>query len=387
MKKIALIMAIVMVLTLVGCGNTTQGSTGADAALVADTVKVGVSLPITGNSAETGTGMKAAIQMAADEWNAKGSIDGKKIELVVMDSKADAKECADIARIFTGNSEIVAVLGDFNSASTLSAAPIYQEAGLVMLTPTASHPDIPEVGDYIFASMGRQSDEGPFMAVQCAGQYIGAKKVGIIYANNDWGVVVNDQFVEASKDAGFEVVAQEPIMDGEKDFTTTLNKIRQSDPDLLVLMLQHTECAMASQQVRQMGWDIKLMTAGASYTEQLIDLGGEAVEGIISESPFIVEESNEECKKFSETIYEMVGFKPGIHAAGAYDAANILFAAIDKAGSTDRTAIRDALRDYQGFSGLMGPIEFDEVGGVHRKYRVLTVENGAWVALTDYDFY
>lgn len=390
MKKImAFILSVIMVFALIGCGNGNTNNSSSDdtSAGTSNTIKIGVSLPLTGNSAESGAGMSAAIQLAADEWNAKGGIDGKEIELTVMDSKADAKECADVARIFTGDPEIVAVLGDFNSACSLSAAPIYQEAGLVMLNPTASHPDIPEVGDYIFASMGRQSDEGPFMAIQCAGQYIGAKKVGIIYANNDWGVVVTEQFVEAGKEADFEVVAQEPIMDGEKDFTTALNKIRQANPDLLVLMLQHTECAMAAQQVRQMGWDVALMTAGASYTEQLIDLGGDAVEGIISESPFIVEKTNEECMKFSEAIYEKVNFMPGIHAAGAYDAANMLFSAIDSADSTDRTNIRDALATYKGFSGLMGPIEFDEVGGVHRKYRILTVENGEWVALTNYDYY
>lgn len=352
-----------------------------------DPIKVGISAPLTGNSAEYGKSITAAVKLAADEVNANGGVQGRQIELVMMDSKADAKETADVARIFTGDPEIVAVIGDFNSTCSMSAAPIYQEAGLVMLNPTAGHPDIPATGNYIFATMGRQSDEGPFVARQLVGQFLGAKTAGVLYVNNDWGVLATKGFVSVSEESGFKVVAQENIVEGEKDFSTALNKIRQTNPDVLVMMLQHTECSMASKQVRQMGWEVPLVTAGASYTEQLIKLGGQDVEGILSESPFIIEETDDMAMEFSRKIEEEIGFAAGIHAAGSYDAAALLFAAMGQAKTLDRDGIRDALEAYTGFSGLMGPIEFDEVGGVTRKYRILTITDGKWIPLTGYDYY
>jgi branched-chain amino acid transport system substrate-binding protein len=352
-----------------------------------DVIKIGVALPVTGNYAEYGKGMLAAIQFATDERNAAGGIKGKQIKLVPMDSKGDAKEAADIARIYTGKEDILAVITDFSSTGSMAAAPIYEEGTLTMISPTASHPDLPGMGNYIFGIMGRQSDEGPFMAEQVVSQYLGAKKVGIIYHNNDWGVSVMQNFEGACKDINLDITAKENFVDGEKDFTTALNKIRQTDPEVLVLLAQHNEVAMIAKQVKQMGWDIKLVSAGASYTDQLLGLGGKDVEGLISESPFILEGSNATDQAFIAEIVKRVNLVPGVHAAASYDAAGSLFDAIEAADSLTRTAIRDAYAKTANYPGLAGPITLDDVGGVHRKYRILTIENGKWKALTDYDWY
>jgi len=391
MKKLIAVLLTFLTLTMLlpSCSGSKKPAENSSAAPETNTktIKVGVAFPLTGNYAEYGKGMTAAVELAAKEFNDVGGVKGRNIELVIMDSKGDAKEASDIARIFTGNNEIVAVMNDFSSTCSMAAAPIYNEAGLVQLSPTASHPDFAAMGDYSFGTIGRQDDEGPFMAKQVAQRYMGAKSVGIIYINNDWGVVTTKTFSTACDEVGLKITAKENFVEGEKDFTTALNKVRQTNPEVLVLMMQHNECAMICKQIKQMGWNIKVMSAGSVYTEQLLTLGGADVEGLISESPFIIEENNERGQAFIKAIQAKVNLIPGIHAAGAYDGAGALFAAIKNTPELTRSSIRDTFAATKNYDGLAGPITFTETGDVHRKYRIITIENKKWKALTDYDYY
>ncbi|MCD7909876.1 MAG: ABC transporter substrate-binding protein, partial [Clostridium sp.] len=142
-----------------------------------------------------------------------------------------------------------------------------------------------------------------------------------------------------------------------------------------------------SKQVKQAGWDMQIMGAGAMYSDQLIQLGGADVEGLIAESPFIIEESDPKAMEFATEFEKRAGFKPNIQAASAYDTAMLVADAIGRAAEVSRSAVRDALADTDNFMGITGPITFTEDGDVHRKYRVMAIQDGKWVALTGYDYY
>ena len=152
----------------------------------AKTYKFGILGPITGVNTEYGKGFQVAAQMAADEINAKGEM---RIEFVVKDSKGDPKESADLARQFGDDESIMAIIGDFTSSCCMADAPIVDEAGIVLLSPTASNPNYASMSPFTFSAMGRQDAEAPFFSTYLLKKYAGAKKVGVIWINSDWGKV------------------------------------------------------------------------------------------------------------------------------------------------------------------------------------------------------
>ena len=149
---------------------------GAPAAWSADPIHIALSAPLTGNFAEYGQNFQKAIDLGVEWINAAGGIKGRPIVMVVGDSKADPKEAAALAQKFTSDSKIVAEIGDFSSTACLAAQPIYDRAGMVQLSPTASHPNFAPGSPWSFGIVGTQAGEGPFMA-RYAVQKLGKKRL------------------------------------------------------------------------------------------------------------------------------------------------------------------------------------------------------------------
>ena len=401
MKKTLFVLLLCVVLlgsVLVGCQ---QSSEEPDAVETSDTetvetaepsvdvtpIKIGVAAPITGNWAEYGLGFQVATAMAAEEINAAGGVQGRPIELVVMDSKGDAKEATAIARQFADDEEIMAVVGDFSSTCCMATAPIYEEAGLVQISPTASNPDYAGLNDYMFGVMGVQSAEGPFVAEYLLGKYVEAENVAVIYLNNDWGVSASTYLIEKAKEVGINIVAEENHVDGEKDFTALLTKVQQSNPDTICLVTFYNECAIIANQVAQMDWDVQLTALGPGASEQIIELGGENVEGFLTSTPFFAtDEGDSKASAFKKAFEPKAGFTLNVHSACAYDALYMVAAAMENCDEITRDNIRDELAALKGFVGVTGPIEFQPAGDIIRKYLIVGIENGEWVQKTDYDY-
>ena len=329
MKKMQAVMLLcaAVVLSFTGC----KGKDTADASSGTEPLKIGVAAPITGNYAEYGLGFQVATAMAAEKINAEGGINGRPIELVVMDSKGDAKEATAIARQFADDDDIMAVVGDFSSTCCMATAPIYEEAELVQLSPTASNPDYAGLNKYMFGVMGVQSAEGPFVAEYLLGKYLGSKKVAVIYLNNDWGVSASTYLIEKAKEVGIDIVAEENHVDGEKDFTALLTKVQQTNPDTLCLITFYNECAIIANQVAQMGWDVQLVALGPGASEQIIDLGGRNVEGFLTSTPFFApNEGDSLATQFKKAFEPKAGFTLNVHSACAYDALSMVADAMKK---------------------------------------------------------
>lgn len=385
MKKmqIVILLCVAIVVSFTGC----QGKDTADASSGTEPLKIGVAAPITGNYAEYGLGFQVATAMAAEEINAAGGIDGRPIELVVMDSKGDAKEATAIARQFADDDDIMAVVGDFSSTCCMATAPIYEEAELVQLSPTASNPDYAGLNEYMFGVMGVQSAEGPFVAKYLLGKYLNSKKVAVIYLNNDWGVSASTYLIEEAKEVGVDIVAEENHVDGEKDFTALLTKVQQTNPDTLCLITFYNECAIIANQVAQMGWDVQLAALGPGASEQIIDLGGSNVEGFLTSTPFFApKEGDSLATQFKKAFEPKAGFTLNVHSACAYDALYMVVNAMKNCDGISRNNIRDELASMKGFVGVTGPIEFQPAGDIVRKYLIVSIENGEWVITTDYDY-
>ncbi|MCI9548506.1 MAG: ABC transporter substrate-binding protein [Oscillospiraceae bacterium] len=364
---------------------TQQEGTGDEAK---NPIRIGLSTPITGSFAENGIGTQAAVEMAVEEINAKGGINGRLVELEIQDSKSDATQAAQIATMFTEDSSILAEIGDFASGACIAAAPIYQEAGMVQLSPTASNPDYTLQGDCMFSIFGKTTDEGRFIADYLLKKYMGAQNVGVIYVNSDWGAEAYDILSGCCQDNGVNIVASETFFEGEKDFNAILTKVRQTNPDTVMLMMGYDSGAVAIKQIRQMDWDVKVGISGLAYSEQLITLGGADCEGVLSEIGFVIDETNPEMMAFATEFEKRTGFAPNMMMTCAYDAMNMLAQAIENCGDdVDRASVRDALAALEGFEGLTGPKTFNEDRTItQRNFKIVTIQDGAWKVLTDSDY-
>ena len=348
-------------------------------------LKIGLSTPITGNFAENGIGTRIAVEMAAEEINAAGGINGRPVEIVVQDSKSDATQATQIATIFTEDESILAEIGDFASGACIAAAPIYEEAHMVQLSPTASNPDYTLQGEYMFSIFGKTTDESKFIADYLLKKYMDAKNVAVLYVNSDWGVGAYENLAANLEANGITMVAADSFFEGEKDFNATLTKIRQTDPDTIMLLMGYDSGAVVIKQIRQMDWKLNVAISGLSYSEQLIKLGGEDVEGVLSEIGFVIDETNPEMLEFATKFQEKAGFAPNMMMTCAYDAMHLMAKAIELCGEdVTRENIREALLKVEGFVGLTGPKIFNEDRTINqRNFKIVTIENGAWKVLTD----
>lgn len=379
-KLIALLLALVMVLSLAACGNSgneEKPEAGSDS----DVIYFGLSAPITGNQAESGVMMTVGAKLAIDDINAAGGINGKRVELKIMDNKADAKESPEIARKFVQDEEVLAVCGDFLSGQSMAAAPVYEEGGLVQLSPTSSASGFPVMGDYQFSVAGIATDESPNYVQKVLVEAYKVKRLAIIYANSDWGVEVAETIKALAEEAGIEVVAYENYLEGDKDFTAVLSKIRQAEPDHMLLGCQYTEGGLIVNQVKQMGWDIMMSTQGSLTNQAFCDLVGDAnVSGIASA---IFTEENPDGYAFAQRFVahpESGGIQPSMRAAFSYDAIMLLAEAAKRCGDDlTRANLRDQLIAIQDFPAVCGgTISFEPEGYAHRVYTVVSIQDGTW---------
>ena len=377
-KGFSILVCIILLCGVVG---------GAVAQTSGDPVRVGLSTPITGNFAENGVGTQVAVEMAVEEINAAGGINGRPMEIIVQDSKSDPTQSAQIATMFTEDETILAEIGDFSSGACIAAAPIYEEAQMVQLSPTASNPDYTLQGEYMFSIFGKTTDEGRFIADYLLKKYMEAKDVAIIYVNSDWGVDAYEILSGYLKDNGLNEVAAEAFFEGEKDFNAILTKVRQTNPDSLMLMMGYDSGAVAVKQLRQMDWDVKVAISGLAYSEQMITLSGAEGEGVLSEIGFVIDDTNPDLVAFAEEFKSRAGFEPNMMMTCAYDATHMLAEAMRSAETLDRVSIREALFNLKGFTGHTGVKEFNEDRTItQNNFKIVTIENGAWKVLTGYDY-
>lgn len=345
-------------------------------------VHFGVSGPLTGANAQYGAQWKAGFDLALDEINAGGGVLGRPLAYVFEDSQSDPRQSVAIAQKFVADPRIVIELGDFSSPASMAASPIYQRAGLVQLGFTNSHPDFTKGGDFIWSPSVSQADQQPLLA-ELAAKKLGLKRIAVLHLNTDWGRTSKDVFVKAAGERGAQVVIAEGYLADEKDFRSTLVRVRDAKPDGIVLISYYADGALIAGQLQATGIKLPTVAVGSVYSPKFLELGGAAVEGIVSNTSFFPAEARPEVQSFVSRFKAKHGREPDAFNAYAYDAAIIAATAIRTAGSTERKAIRDAfykLKDVP--SVIFGRASFDaqtrRVAGV--KSVDLVVKGGQWAA-------
>ena len=325
-----------------------------------DVIKIGVAGPMTGDQAKMGTDFKNGVALAIDEWNAKGGVLGKKIRVLIEDDQHDPKQAVSIANKLV-NEGVAGVIGHFNSSCSIPASDVYNRAGIPMITPASTNPQLTERGYRgVFRVCGRDDQQGR-VAAQFAITQLKVKKVAVIHDKTTYGQGLADEFKKNLANTA-EVVYYGGIVQGDKDFKTVLTSIKEKKPELIFFGGIYPEAGLLVKQSREIGLNVPFMSGDGVIDPKFIEIAGaEAAEGTyltFSPDPAGIPTA----KAFIENYKAKFG-EIGPYSMYAYDAANIMLKAIEAAGSTDGKAIIDKLHSME-FSGAFGKIKFDDKGDV-----------------------
>ncbi|GAA4296099.1 ABC transporter substrate-binding protein [Anaerocolumna aminovalerica] len=384
MKKMKKVLSLAMISAmtislLAGCGKK-EGSkeTGSSA----DTIKIAVAAPMTGDNAEYGQGFLNAANMMAEEWNAKGGVLGKQIDIVPYDDKNSSEEAATIAQKIVSSKDIIGVIGHFASGVCMTAAPVYNENNIIEISPSASHKDYSGIGDYIFRNNTVISTEAK-ASLDIAVNDFGKKNIGIISIKTDWGTgtaqVIKDLATELEGD-GVKIVAHEEVVEGSDDYSPAITKLNEAGADVVICAGMYNLVAPVAKQYKRVNPDIKIVGFSNAYSQQLIELGGEDVEGVGFPVIFFSGSEDPTIQAYVEKYKGKFGNEPSALTSQAYDSVGMLLTAIQEAGTTDSAKVREALTGVQ-YPGVAGDTKFDENGDVQKEFVKVTIENGKFVQM------
>lgn len=322
-------------------------------------VKIGFIGPLTGDYANYGTLCRQAVEMAIDEINAKGGVNGVQIKLFAEDSEGDSQKALAAMEKLSSSDKVCAIIGPVLTGETFSVAERAQAEGIVVITPSASHKDITNVGDYIFRTTPSDGLQG-----EVAGKYwadvLGYTKLAVLYAKNDYSQGLYESMSEAFEQEGGKVVAAETFMVGDKDFKTQLTKLKNTDAQAIYLPDYTAEMAQILEQASQLGMDKPFLSGDGFLSEEIYSLAGQYTDGVVYTASALVEESSRN-KEFKDAYAAKWGIGPDSFATNAYDATYILASVIEKVG-TGRAAIKSGMEQVKDFEGVNGIINFASNG-------------------------
>ncbi len=353
------------------------GSAGA-AEAAGEPIYLGVSGPLTGPNAQYGAQWKQGFDLALDQINGSGGIKGRPLRYLFEDTQSDPKQTVAVAQKFIADKRIVAELGDFSSPASMAASPIYQRAGLLQFGFTNSHPDFTKTGDFIWSNSVSQAEEQPLNAA-FAVKRLGFKRIAVLHLNTDWGRTSKDHLVAAAKALGAEVVATEGYLPEEKDFRSTLVRVRDAKPDSLFLVSYYADAALLVRQARQTGLTVPVAAASSIYSPKFVELGGDAAEGVFTSSRFFPEDPRPEVQTFVQAFKAKYDKEPDAFNSYAYDTVILFGQVLREAPDLERKTIRDTLAKVKDVpSVIYGKASFDpatrRVAGA--KSAELVVKNG-----------
>lgn len=305
----------------------------------------------------------------------------------VLIRKGDPKEAVNVANLIVSDPTVIAGMGSFSSSCAMAAAPVFEEADLLLFSPNASHTDFPAMGENMFSAVMSQKYEGAEFADALI-EMFGAQNVAILYQNTDHGVIATDVFTKQYEAGGGKVIMSETFIPGQtKDFSPVLSRIKEQDPDLFYVNASYNDCAQIFMQAKALNMDCQLVGPGMLLTEEFLDVVGNKIDGTIVMSsvpaflPSVLEsgELDAASKNFVDSYTAEYNEVPDGFAASAFDAVNIVLDAVAKVG-TDTPALREelkTLRDYPGVSGYN--MSFNEQKEMVKGIYLFEIQDGQFV--------
>ncbi len=343
-----------------------------------DTIKIGLAGVMTGSNGQIGSAMIYGSQIAIEEWNAKGGLLGKRIEMVVRDDEGKPEKAVAVAQEISAQG-VVAVLGHFNSGCTIPSSTIYHENQILQITPGSTNPKVTEQGfATLFRLVGRD-DQVALHAADYALRKLKIKKFAVLNNKTTYGSGVAEEFRKYALSQGAEIVLFDGVAEQELDFRANIAAMKAKGAEALFWGGMYDQGGPLVVQMRQDGFNIPLLSGdGMMNSELLKSLGNYGENVFISFWP-----DHHQIPAAQPFIQKYVAKYGAIepYSLYGYDAANVLFTAIQKTGTTQADQV-SALLKSQPFETLFGAIEFDQKGDLKKvNLKVWTVRAGKFVVV------
>jgi len=357
-------LCILVVATLFGCTHQDE-----------NVIRIGAAGPMTGDQSKMGIDLRNGVELAVQEWNEKGGVLGKKIQLVSGDDQADPKQAVSIANKFI-NQKVNAVVGHWNSNCSINASTYYNTANIVSVSPASTNPRLTRQGyKTVFRVCGTDDQQGG-VAAEFVLKTMKPKRVAVLHDNTTYGKGLADFFKQViEKDV--QVVYYDGIQTKDPDYKAVLTLIKDKNPDVYFFGGVYPEAGRLVRQAKEVGMNISMVTGDGVYDPTFINIAGKSAEGTYV--TFGKDPSGLATSKSFNDRYSAKYGPPGPYSIYAYDAANIILTAFQKTGKTDGLTVAEYM-SKNTFSGAFGEISFDKNGDVTRApYVVWRVAGGKFV--------
>ncbi len=337
-------------------------------------IELGAVLVMTGPDAKAGQSARQGIDLAADEINNSGGIQRKKIRIIYEDDQGDPQKAVSAVTKLINIDRVPVIIGPMWSSPVLAVAPLVEKKHVVLLSPTASNPDITNAGDYVFRNTYSDLFEGSKTA-EYAYKKLGYRKMGILYINNDFGRGLDRVFMNKFKNMGGDVLVEENYDPKAVDFKSQLAKIKGSDIEAIYLV-GYSEVGQILKQAKELGLRTGFISTIMFEISDVIKIAGDAAEGVVyAFVSFDPELGDAKVTDFSQKYEMKFGIPPDPEAAFSYDALKIIASVIERVG-TNPENIKNALYQVKNYNGVTGETTFDVNGDVSKPIGFKKVKNG-----------
>ena len=323
--------------------------------------------PMTGQYAVFGEQMRRGAEQAVKDINAQGGVLGEELSLRVGDDACDPKQAVAVANQMV-NEGVVFMAGHFCSGSSIPASSVYNEEGILQISPASTNPQLTEQGfDNVFRACGRDDQQGEMAANYVVDNDVGSK-VAVIHDKTAYGKGLADEFKKTLNSLGVDEVMYEAITAGDKDFTALIAKMKNEGVDLIYLGGYHTEAGLITRQAREQGLEATMMSGDALVTDEYWSITGNTGEGTLM--TFSPDPRKNEIAQPVVQAFQEQGYDPEGYTLYTYGTIQAWAQAVEKAGSTDLDAVIEALHENQ-FDTVLGTIGFDDKGDIEGQSYVM----------------
>ncbi|HEX3729872.1 MAG TPA: ABC transporter substrate-binding protein [Opitutaceae bacterium] len=347
-----------------------------------DTLRIGEVASLTGKEAAYGQSSHDGTLLAIEEINAAGGVLGKRLELITLDDASKPGEAGTAARKLISRNKVAALLGEVASGRSMEMAPIAQNARIPMISPSSTNPRVTQVCNYIFRVCFTDPFQGAVLA-KFALAHLHARKMAILTSvSSAYSVGLSKYFREPYQAGGGTIVDEQKYSEGDKDFKAQLTAIMASGADGLLVSGYYTEAALVCRQAQQLGLDLPIFGGDGWEAQELITIGGDAVEGKFYSTHFSPASPVPAVQAFVARFRQRWGAEPDGMAALGYDSAEVLADALKRAGTSAPAALRAAIAATRDFPGVTGSTTLDANRDATKPAVILTVKDGKF-ALVD----
>lgn len=373
MKKRSLILSglLGISLFLTGCAsNQSSGSTSSK-----DSIKIGWVGPLTGPTSTDGTLSRNAAQLAIEQFNKDGGVDGEKVELVAEDDQGKPEEALKSVQKLINSDKVTGIVGGGYSGPMKTVTPKVQAAKVPMVVAYAVHPDITKGGDYVNRVIYTADVQGKAMADYAVND-LKKKNIAVLYVDIDYGISIYSAFKDEAKKLGANIVIEKPFKMGDKDFSSVLTAVKGAKPDALYVVGYYNEAAGIVTQSKELGINAQFLGVDGFDSPKFLELGKENTQGATFTTSFYATDAREAVQNFVKAWHDKYkDSEPDMLSSQSFDATEVILEAMKKAG-TDRGKLAKAINETKDFEGTSGKISFNAQHEVVKPVIFMTVKDG-----------